>query len=357
MVDFNKLACQHVQQLVPYQSARRIGGHGHTLLNANESPKSEFYIFNSTTLNRYPDCQPFDVVQGMADYVGLQRNQVLITRGGDERVGLLVRTFCDSGEGVVVAPPTYRMYEIAAQTNRAQVTYAQRHEDLSLDAAAIAKAIKEAPFKVKLVFIDSPANPLGIIFPEDELKKLLTDFPEVIFVLDEAYIEYDSASSHLPLLKDYPNLVMIRTLSKAFALAGIRCGFTLAHPDIINLLLKVIDPYPISDPVAQIARQALARGGIELMHERVKKSLELREKFREQLEALPIVTRVFPSHANFLLVEFKDGPQVFERMLQKGIILRSFETKPGLKNTIRITIGTPEELDEVMRVLTAMSAE
>lgn len=357
MVDFNKLACQHVQQLVPYQSARRIGGHGHTFLNANEYPKSELYFFNSTTLNRYPDCQPFEVVQGMADYVGLTRDQILVTRGGDEGIGLLVRTFCEVGEGVVVAPPTYGMYEIAAQTNRAQVAYAKRHEDFSLDAAAISEAIEQANFKVKLVFIDSPANPLGVIFPKEELKTLLSKYPEVLFVLDEAYIEFDIESSHLDLLADNKNLVMIRTLSKAFALAGIRCGFTLAAPEIINLLLKVIDPYPISDPVAQIARQALAHGGIDLMHERVKKVLDLREQFRGHLNALSIVNKVYESHANFLLVEFKDGPQVFERMKQKGIILRSFETKPGLKNTIRITIGTPEEMDEVMRVLTAIASK
>lgn len=355
MVDLTKLACEHVQKLEPYQSARRIGGHGHTFLNANESPKSEFYIFNSTTLNRYPDCQPVDVTQGMADYVGLLRDQVLVSRGSDEAIGLLIRTFCEVGEGIVVAPPTYGMYEIAAATNRAQTYYAKRNEDFTLSAEAIATAIQEAPFKVKLVFIDSPANPLGILFDHGELVKLLEQFPEVLFVLDEAYIEYAPEHSVVPLLKDYPNLVVTRTLSKAFALAGIRCGFTLAHRDIIALMTKVIDPYPIADPVAQIARQAFARGGIELMQERVAKSKKLRAQLKSNLEALSIVKRVHPTEANFVLVEFKDGPCVFEAMTQKGIILRSFETKPGLKNHIRITVGTPEELDEVMRVLTSLA--
>lgn len=357
MVDLNKLACEHVQNLVPYQSARRIGGHGHTFLNANESPKSEFYIFNSTTLNRYPDCQPFEVTQGMADYVGLARDQVLVSRGSDEGIGLLVRTFCEPNEGIVVAPPTYGMYEIAAQTNRAQVTYAKRHDDFTLDAEAIAAAIDNSPLKVKLVFIDSPANPLGLLFDQSELVKLLNKYEDVLFVMDEAYIEFSPEHTCVPLLKDHQNLVILRTLSKAFALAGIRCGFTLAHRDIINLLLKVIDPYPICDPVAQIARQALAKGGIEMMRERVAKCVELRENFRGHLEQLPIVTRVFPSNANYLLVEFKDGPAIFERMLQKGIVLRSFASKKGLENTIRISIGSPEELDEVMRVLTAIAAE
>ncbi len=356
MVDLTKLACEHVQKLEPYMSARRIGGHGHTFLNANESPKSEFYIFNSTTLHRYPDCQPFEVTQGMADYAEVARDQVLVSRGSDEAIGLLVRTFCEEGEGVVVAPPTYGMYEIAARTNRAQVAYAQREEDFSLTAEAIAKAIKEAPFKVKLVFIDSPANPLGNLFSHDHLKSLLTQFEDVLFVADEAYIEYEPSATTVPLLKEFNNLVVLRTLSKAFALAGIRCGFTLAHADVIAMMTKVIDPYPIADPVAQIARQALARGGVELMRERVSKCLDLRESLKNNLLTLKSVKKVYESHANFLLVEFEDGPAVFESMLQKGIILRSFETKPGLKNCIRITVGTPEELDEVMRVLTAITA-
>ena len=335
------------------------GGHGHTFLNANESPKSEFYIFNSTTLNRYPDCQPFEVVQAMADYVGLRRDQVLATRGSDEAIGLIIRTFCEVGEGIVVAPPTYGMYEIAATTNRAQTFYATRKPGFVLDYEVIATALKAAPFKVKAVFIDSPANPLGQLFDHAELKRLLTDFPEVLFVMDEAYIEFKPEATTVGLLGDFSNLIVTRTLSKAFALAGIRCGFALAHPDIIALMTKVIDPYPIPDPVAQIAKQALARGGIELMHERVAKTVELRAKFEHSLQELmtganPLVKRVYPSCANYVLIEFNDGPKVFDAMVQKGIILRSFETKPGLKNCIRVTIGTPEELDEVMRTLTSL---
>lgn len=359
MTDLTKLACKHVQELEPYQSARRIGGHGHTFLNANESPKSEFYIFNSTTLNRYPDCQPFEVVQAMADYVGLRRDQVLATRGSDEAIGLIIRTFCEVGEGIVVAPPTYGMYEIAATTNRAQTFYATRKPGFVLDYEVIATALKAAPFKVKAVFIDSPANPLGQLFDHAELKRLLTDFPEVLFVMDEAYVEFKPEATTVGLINDYPNLIVTRTLSKAFALAGIRCGFALAHPDIIALMTKVIDPYPIPDPVAQIAKQALARGGIELMRERVAKTVELRAKFEHSLQELmtganPLVKRVYPSCANYVLIEFNDGPKVFDAMVQKGIILRSFETKPGLKNCIRVTIGTPEELDEVMRTLTSL---
>lgn len=354
MVDLTKLACAHVQQLVPYQSARRIGGHGHAFLNANESPKSTLYFFNSTTLNRYPDCQPFEVSQAMADYTSLTRDKILITRGSDESIGLLIRTFCEVGEGIVIAPPTYGMYEIAAQTNRAQTVYAKRAADFSLQAHAIDEAIAQANCKIKLVFIDSPANPLGNLFAQEELEKLLTKHEDILFVMDEAYIEFVPEKTCVPLLDKYQNLVVLRTLSKAFALAGIRCGFTLAHPDIINCLLKVIDPYPISDPTAQVARQALAKGGIEMMHDRVKECNARKDTLVKALQELKMVKKIYPSYGNFVLVEFANGPLVFDALLQKGIVLRSFENKPGLQNTIRITVGSEEELNEMMRNLTAL---
>lgn len=356
-MDIEKLAAKHVQDLVPYQSARRIGGHGHTFLNANESPKSELYFFNSTTLNRYPDCQPQEVVTAYADYVNLRPDNVLVTRGSDEGIGLIVRTFCEAGEdGIVIAPPTYGMYEIAAQTNNAKVAYAQRHEDFTLDAQSIIDAAHNAPFKVKAVFIDSPANPLGILFSKDELLKLLAALPETFIVIDEAYIEFSYKNTVVDLIKDHENLIVLRTLSKAFALAGIRCGFTLANPKVIALLTKVIDPYPIPDPVAQIAKQALASGGKDLMKIRVALTQKRKDILESALLSLPIVSKVFPSEANFLLVKFKNGPEIFNTVAQKGIILRSFETKPGLKDCVRISIGSDEELDELMRVLSAIAA-
>ena len=356
-MDIEKLAAKHVQKLVPYQSARRIGGHGHTFLNANESPKSELYFFNSTTLNRYPDCQPQEVVTAYADYTDLRPENVLVTRGSDEGIGLIIRTFCEKDQdGIVIAPPTYGMYEIAAQTNDTKVAYAVRNDDFTLDAKAVLDAVEKAPFKVKAVFIDSPANPLGIIFSKDELLKLLEALPETFIVMDEAYIEFSAKNTVVDLIKDHPNLIVLRTLSKAFALAGIRCGFTLANKEVIALLTKVIDPYPIPDPVAQVAKQALASGGKDLMRIRVSLALKRRAILESALLSLPIVSKVFPSEANFLLVKFKNGPEIFNAVAQKGIILRSFETKPGLKDCVRISIGSDEELDELMRVLSVLAA-
>lgn len=355
-MNYEKLITKHVQKLVPYQSARRIGGHGHNFLNANESPKSEGYFLNSSSLNRYPECQPEELVERYADYAGVHKTQVIATRGSDEAIGLIVRTFCEPGrEGILIAPPTYGMYEVAASTNDALVAVAQRNDDFSLNAELLIEGAKNADFTVKAVFIDSPANPLGIVFPKDELIKLLNALPDTLIVLDEAYIEFADKDDDLTyLVNDFENLIVTRTLSKAFALAGIRCGFAIANENIIKAMLKVIDPYPICDPVAQIAVQALSDHGIEMTKERSLKCNERREKLEADLKTLPFVKKIFASFGNFLLVEFKDGPAVFNAMAQKGVILRSFETKKGLKNCVRISIGSEAELDELMRYLKAL---
>ena len=279
-MNYEKLITKHVQKLVPYQSARRIGGHGHNFLNANESPKSEGYFLNSSSLNRYPECQPEELVERYADYAGVHKTQVIATRGSDEAIGLIVRTFCEPGvEGILIAPPTYGMYEVAANTNDALVAIAERNDDFSLDAQHLIDGVKKASFTVKAVFIDSPANPLGIVFPKDELIKLLKALPDTLIVLDEAYIEFANKEDDLTyLVNEYENLIVTRTLSKAFALAGIRCGFAIANENLIKAMLKVIDPYPICDPVAQIAVQALSDHGVEMTKERALKCNERREK-------------------------------------------------------------------------------
>ncbi len=354
-MDIEKNTARHVRELTPYQSARRIGGHGHTFLNANESPKSESYLLNSTSLNRYPDCQPHDLIEKYSDYLGVRKDQVLASRGSDEAIGLIIRTFIENDEGIVTAPPTYGMYEVSAHTNNVKVAHAKRNDDFSLDAKAITDAVNNAPFHVKAVFIDSPANPLGTLFPKDELIKTLKALPETFIVLDEAYIEFSPEGSDLvALVNDYDNLIVTRTLSKAFALAGIRCGFTIANPQVIKTMLKVIDPYPICDPVAQIACQALTPTGIELTRERVVKCNERRARLSEALKNNHLVTGIFPSTGNFVLARFKDGPAVFSNEAQHGVILRSFEDKPGLKNCVRISVGSDEELSECMRILDEM---
>ncbi len=350
-----ELATDRVKALTPYLSARRIGGMGHTFLNANEAPKSEAYLLNSLSLNRYPECQPPEVIEAYANYAHVNDDQVLVSRGSDESIGLLIRTFCTSGkDSILICPPTYGMYSVSADTAGVEVVEVPPTADFQPDVEAI-KAVVNSDKSVKVIFLCSPNNPTGTILQQDRLKEILS-FTEgkCLVVVDEAYIEFFMQATVVPLLSQYRHLVVTRTLSKAFALAGIRCGFTLADPVVIRLMLKVIDPYPIADPVAQIAVQALSKNGLQLLAKRIEELNTRKEQFIIAVKKLSYVQEVFADHANFILLRFKDGEKTFNDFVQKGIILRDFHSKPRLHDCIRITIGSEQEMNEVLALLQSL---
>ena len=343
------LARGQVRALTPYQSARRIGGQGHIWLNANEAADSGDYQLDCARLNRYPECQPPQVVNRYAAYAGVAPEQVLVTRGGDEGIELLIRTFCEPGQDqILLCSPTYGMYAISAQTNDVGIIDVPLNAERQPQFDAIIAKLDS----VKIVFLCSPNNPTGDLVDQAGLCRLLAAAKgRALVVVDEAYIEFCPSFSQASLLADYPELVLIRTLSKAFGLAGLRCGFTLANPAVIELLLKVIAPYPIPEPVAQIAAQALTEQGLSVMRQRVLDVNGLKTQLAEQLNQHTEVQEVFAPHGNYLLVRFKDGAALFARMAKAGIILRDFASRPGLADCIRITIGTPAEMDAVLDVL------
>ncbi|MCY9836032.1 histidinol-phosphate transaminase [Aeromonas media] len=347
------LARRVVRALTPYQSARRIGGQGHVWLNANEAPLAYPFTIEGSRLNRYPECQPAEVVNSYAAYAGVNPDQVLVSRGADEAIELLIRTFCDAGEDqILICPPTYGMYAISAETCGVGIVELPLTASRQPDWPAIADRLSD----VKLVFLCSPNNPTGDLVGRKGLIALLEKARErAIVVVDEAYIEFCPESSVVDLLAQYPNLVVTRTLSKAFALAGIRCGFTLGDPEIIAMLAKVIAPYPIPEPIAQIAAQALSPMGLTLMQERVQELNKQKALIKAELLRLACVKEVFEDKGNFVLVRFNDGASVFAAMKAAGIILRDFSTKPGLDNSIRITIGYQGEMDAVIKVLRDLS--
>lgn len=350
-MNITQLACTRVQKLTPYQSARRIGGNGRIYLNANESPVSLHFDLDSSGYNRYPECQPEEILQAYASYAGVTPDQVLVARGSDEVIGLLVRTFCEPGkEQILICPPTYGMYAIAAETNGIDTIKVAPDDNFQPDIPAIFKALDEN--SVKLVFFCSPNNPTGTIIREDLLKQVLDKTRGgALVVVDEAYIEFSPENSMIHLLKEYPNLIITRTLSKAFALAGLRCGFALADPEIISLLLKVIDPYPICAPVAQVATSALSGTNVDIMRKRVEKLNTIRNKFVSECRKLNIVSEVFDTNGNYVLLRFKDGEKVFAGAKEKGCILRDFNDKPRLDNCVRVTVGTQDEMTEVLNIL------
>ncbi|WP_424409719.1 histidinol-phosphate transaminase [Pasteurella sp. PK-2025] len=343
-MSISSLSRKNIQALTPYQSARRLGGKGDIWLNANEYPTSPDFDLTQRTFNRYPEPQPQAVIEGYANYAGVSPENVLVSRGGDESIELIIRAFCEADDSVLYCPPTYGMYAVSAETCGITLKTVPLTADFQLNLAEIERNLAD----VKVVFVCSPNNPTGTLVNREDLLALLEMTKnKAIVVVDEAYIEFCPQATMATELKHYPHLAIIRTLSKAFALAGLRCGFTLANPELINVLQKVIAPYPLPVPVADIAAQALQPSGIEAMQQRVKEILHNREILQNLLKILPLVEQVFPSDGNYLLVKFKDGQKIFNALWDQGIILRNQHKALMLENCIRITIGTAEENRQV----------
>lgn len=352
-MSIEELARENVRNLTPYQSARRLGGKGDVWLNANEFPTAVPFGLTQQTLNRYPECQPKAVIENYAQYAGLKPEQVLVSRGADEGIELLIRAFCEPGkDAILFCPPTYGMYSVSAETFGVEYRTVQALDDWQLNLPAIAEQLDG----VKVVYVCSPNNPTGQIINPQDLRVLLEmTRGKALVVADEAYIEFCPQATLAGWIADYPHLVVLRTLSKAFALAGLRCGFTLASEQVINLLLKVIAPYPLSTPVADIAAQALTPQGITQMRERVAQILSERQYLVSQLQETACVEHVFDSETNYILVRITASSAVFKSLWDQGIILRDQNKQPSLSGCLRITIGTRAESQRVIDALRAES--
>jgi len=356
MSDIKQLARKTVQALTPYLSARRIGGKGDVWLNANEAPDCSEYQLDSKKLNRYPEFQPPELISAYADYAQLQKNQILTTRGADESIEILIRTFCEPGsDSILICPPTYGMYAISAETCGVTVEQVALDSHFDVDYLAVEQVVNQPASQVKIVFLCAPNNPTGNMLDKEKLVKLLQATQgKALIVADEAYIEFCPQLSQVDLIARHENLVITRTLSKAFALAAIRCGFTLAQESVIEMLSKVIAPYPIPAPTAQIATQALSENGLMVMKDRVAILNNNRQLLQDALQELDCVTEIFPTTGNFVLVRFKDSAKVFAAFANDGIIMRDFASKPRLENCIRITIGSKAEMESTLTTLNSL---
>jgi histidinol phosphate aminotransferase apoenzyme (EC 2.6.1.9) len=352
-MSIDKLAREQVQALTPYQSARRIGGSGDVWLNANESPFDNAYTLSGQGLNRYSSCQPASLINAYADYAGVETNQVITTRGADEGIDLLLRAFCEPNQdSVLICPPTYGMYAVSAENQGIATTQVPLTADWQLDMAGIDSAL-EADANIKLIFVCSPNNPTGNLINRDDIEALLTRTQDrAIVVLDEAYIEFSPEATCTDLLARFENLAILRTLSKAFALAGLRCGFTLASPAIISLMLKVIPPYPVPVPVADIAEQALSEAGLARMKYQVLDLTANRAYLQAGLSMLPGV-EVHPGFGNYLLITLDDADAVFARLGRAGMIVR----QTAVANSLRISIGNRDECEKVLAFIRQQLSE
>ncbi|MGL6258909.1 histidinol-phosphate transaminase [Vibrio sp. WXL210] len=336
-----QLARKQVQALTPYLSARRIGGSGDVWLNANESPFDNQYSTDFARLNRYSECQPKELIEAYASYAGVKPEQTLTSRGADEGIELLIRAFCEPGEDAILyCPPTYGMYAISAETIGVERKTVPLTADWQLDLDGIAQNLDN----VKLVFVCSPNNPTGNLVERDDIITLLEMTKDrAIVVMDEAYIDFCPEASTVDLLAKYPNLAILRTLSKAFALAGLRCGFTLANEALINVLLKVIAPYPVPIPVTDIATQALSEQGLDRARSQVAELNANRDYLQAALSELSDL-QVFAGWGNYLLVKFNQGDALFKAAWDNGIILRN----SPIEDCVRISIGSREECDKTL---------
>ncbi|MBL4856552.1 MAG: histidinol-phosphate transaminase [Idiomarinaceae bacterium] len=347
-----QLQRQHLKQLTPYASARRSMSGGNIWLNANESPYSNSYTVDDSKLNRYPEFQSKPLNQAYAEYAGINASKVLSSRGSDEGIELLIRAFCEPAQDkVLICPPTYGMYAISAKTFAVGVTEVPLLNSVEVNNWQLdTESVIEAAAECKVIFLCSPSNPLGNALNTDDIEQVLQHSPRSIVVVDEAYIEFSSGDSVVSWLERYPNLVVLRTLSKAFALAGIRCGFLLANDDIIELLQKVLAPYPLPDPTVQIAVQALQTSSLERLQQQVATLLAERDRVQTALEQTPL-TLVSESDTNFLLYQCEDAAGLVKSLTDNDLLIRNQSAQRGLENVVRITIGSAAENDELIQQL------
>lgn len=345
----SKLCRKQIKALTPYASARRIGGNGNIWINANETPDDESFTITLNDLNRYPECQPPQLLSAYSAYCNLPHKNILISRGADEGIELLIRTFCQPGrDSIAFCPPTYGMYAISAETCGVNCSL----YPLSQEFTTPFKELHRLDIHTRLLFLCHPNNPTGTLTDLESLEQLLRQAKNNYFiVVDQAYIEFCPSYDISELVTRYDNLIVLRTLSKAFAMASLRCGFILAHEDTIEQLIKVIAPYPIPGPVATIAIQATSTAGIEKMHNRVCQINQIKQDFINEVSTLPNIKRIIQSAANFVTIHFQDAETVWKHLEVMGIIARNVSHYLHLEHCIRFSIGSEKEMALVASTL------
>jgi histidinol-phosphate aminotransferase len=338
----HELARPDIVALKPYEHASWEPGLER--LHANELPWRPANDASRAGLNRYPEPQPRALVAGLAALYAVAPASLLVGRGSDEAIDLLTRAFCRAGtDAVLVCPPTFGMYAVSARIQGAEVLQAplRAADGFAVDERAVLDRCTAA---VKLVFLCSPNNPTGNLLDEAAILRLARRLAgRALLVIDEAYIEFAGRPSLARLVAEQPNLAILRTLSKAYGLAGARCGALIADPEIIALLRKIIPPYAIPELTLQAVLERLtpearaqSRAGLEVL-------LAERTRLLESLPLLSRVTRVWPSDANFVLAEFADAGAALARAREARLLVRDARGYPGLARALRITVGTPEQ--------------
>lgn len=342
------LARPDIVALAPYEHA--VFAPTLERLHANELPWPPHSEPPDTALHRYPEPQPAALLAALASHYGVSTEQLLVGRGSDEGIDLLTRAFCRAGEdAVIICPPTFGMYAVAARIQGAAVVNVPLGKDYALDDTGVIAALDPS---VKLVWLCSPNNPTGNSLDSAAIRRVLEAARgRALVVVDEAYSEFSAQTSWVGSLAEYPHLVILRTLSKAQGLAGARIGAVIAAPTVIRLLRKIIPPYAIARPASTAAEHALQNSNRPIALARIARVCSERERLREALTRSPWVKRVYPSEANFLLLETTNARSVLDRLQAVALLARDFSGKPALGEAVRLTVGTPEQNNRVITAL------
>ncbi|MDH4047648.1 MAG: histidinol-phosphate transaminase [Gammaproteobacteria bacterium] len=325
-------------------------------LNANEMPSNANSAVD-TELNRYPPVRPWKLRERLAEIYSVLAEQVLVTRGSSEAIDLLLRVFCRPAiDNIVISTPTFGMYKVYADIQGAEVRCINTSagSDFAPDVCALLEACDAA---TKLVFVCSPNNPTGNSIRSDDLLRLLRNRKgKSLVVVDEAYVEFTSKESTVGLMARHENLVVLRTMSKAYGLAAARVGSVIAEASVIALLDSVMAPYAIATPIIELALSALTGDRLACTAAQIEALRAERRRLETALPDCTDVERVWPSDANFLLVRFRNLAGVTRRLAEHRILIRDFSTDPGLHDCARITIGSTDENDLLLKALTNSDA-
>ncbi|HLO79693.1 MAG TPA: histidinol-phosphate transaminase [Chitinophagaceae bacterium] len=334
--DLNAIIRPNIRNLVPYSSARdEFKGEASIYLDANEnslgSPLIKWY-------NRYPDPLQWEVKKKLSMIKGIAPEQIFLGNGSDEAIDLLYRAFCEPGiDNVVICPPTYGMYEVSANINNIKLKKVPLTPAFQLDLEAMEEAIDP---HTRIIWLCSPNNPTGNSLNREDVEMILNNFDGLV-VIDEAYINFSRQRSFIPELPDYPNLVVLQTMSKAWGLAALRIGMAFASREIVEVLNRIKPPYNISQAAQELVLQALDK--VDEVNEMIRILVEERKKLAEELVQLPQVVEVYPSDANFLLVKTIDAKGLYRYLIGKGIVVRDRSSVKLCDESLRITVGTPRE--------------
>lgn len=357
-MDIKRLARPEIVAMKPYASARSSAAADGILLNANEAPYTHVADpeWQRLELNRYPQPQPALLRTRLAELYAVATDSLLMTRGSDEGIDLLTRVFCRPGQDAVVeCSPCFGMYRIAATIQGARVIDVPRQaaNGFQIDFEQLEKAITDEQ-DVRLVFLTSPNNPTGDLISRKQLESVLAATGDrALVVLDEAYIEFCDAGSATELIEKWPQLVVLRTLSKAWAAAGVRCGIVIADPAVIGLLQRVIAPYPLSAMAIDAALRAISVDSADRQRRFVAATRQARADLYQFLQQCDFVKEAWQGEANFILARVDDGSGLVNWCAQRGIRIRDFGSHAQLSSCVRLTIGSAEELVALKSALKA----